>query len=297
MTWKRSILLVAAIEAMVLLVLFVVFSNMKIPLEVRTVDSVRALFPPGQTQAYHSGEWRGYRFPHRFRFLHRQDAPDVNLQNMIIRTVASPALMEPLSLGSEGYYVLRRQAKGYVLFAVFRTNGLVYWLDMVSSSTLDHSRTAFHRCLLSLEIDDLVIDRDALEGQLSEYAGKISPLVIQSATQLLGFFVVLFLAIVAFTYWLISLSGACPRGKMETSTLCTPRVTVTRRGFGSNTSACCLCLEGDQIIAYRFRRPFLTIRLSESRDDLFLENDRIRYKNYTFIMEDDDFHRWHSMVG
>lgn len=297
MTWKRVLYLVLAIEASVVLVLFIVFSRMAVPLETRTFDSVRSLFPSGQTQIYRSGEWEGYRFPHRFRFLHRHDAPDVNLQRMIGRTVASPALLESFSLGSEGYYVLRRQAKGYVLFAVFRANGLIYWLDMVSSSTLDHARTAFHRCLLSLEIDDLTIDRAAVERQLEEFSGRISFLVIQSTAQLLGFFVALFVAIYGFTYWLMSLSGACPKRKGEFTILCTPRVTVTRRGLGSNTTACCLCLEGDRIVAYRFRKPFLIILLSESRDELFLENHRIRFKNFSFIMEDSDFRQWHSMVG
>jgi len=296
MSWKQILLIILTIDLLVLGVLGYVFSGMDIDSEPGEFAGISSVWPVGLREDVSGGGWVGERFAGRFRLLHRSDGTDVDLSKMITNGIPKPWLQRRISLGTEGWHLIRKRPKGYILYAVFRTGETVYWCDFVSNSTLDHGKRFFNKFLINLRISGIGVN-DRLPGELAEIDRTIPVWFIQSTVQLLGFMAVIFLFSFLVMYLVMHLSGACPREVQGKTLLCSPQVTVKISKMGTNTSPCCLCLEGGKIVAYRFRKPFLTISLKEEKTALVFENNCIIYQNYTFRLPPDLFQQWRMMIG
>jgi hypothetical protein len=167
-----------------------------------------------------------------------------------------------------------------------------YWADMRSRDSLHFSRQAFERFILNLEIEGEKT-APAVAGQIAAWHEKISPFILQTPGQLLGFMAAIFTLVLAFMTALFRFSGSCPRGPNRDGEACTPGATLAVREYGRRqVTACCLCREGEFLVIYRFRRPYLRIDIKGERQEIVWEKRSFRYKNIQVTLDDDDFQNW-----
>lgn len=287
-----------AIQLVVLAGLYVLFTTMGVKTEIRTLAGIRSRFSAGTAEPLDLKGWKGFRLPGQFRAFWK-DFPDPagNFRELDEKSLRNAHRKRPLSLFDEGVYAVWRRHKGYTLTCMFRSANRIYWLDMVSTSTLDHARRAFDDCILNLSIGG----RAAAPGVREELAAvsrSVSIWVIQSidefALMLGGFFVFIGGGI----FMIMRLAGSMPRGKNPDVDFCSPQATLAERRIGRRRNMpCCLCLEGEELVAYRFRRPVLRIPLGKGKGDLRLENKSLRYDRYRIFLSEDDLQRWRVRLG
>lgn len=296
MTWRKILLLVLGIQVLVLAALAFFFSTQDVALEEREFLGLRSLFPAGPSRPLDLGEWTGFALPFHFRVLRSPCGEDIDLKALLGKSFTRPYLIEPVSIGERGLYGLRRQGKGYVAAAVFKQGDSVFWLDVRSiHSSLDQGRRAFHASLLNLKVQGRP-PAPTLAKELRRIEDRTSPLFMQSVRQLLIFIAIIFVAVWAIMGFVMRLSGA-PPASASTAALCTPYQTMVRRKAGRNSSPCCLCLENGQIVAYRFRRETARIDLKQARGALRLENRRLTFGPYLFVLDAEASERWRVYVG
>lgn len=303
MTWRRVLILVFLVMLASLLPLYFVVLHQDIPGQSREVFGVRSLFPSGPSAfvADARNGWQGLAFSGRFRFFRRSSAnAAADLLALKRENFSAAPILSDLDLFDGGFLALRRANKGYRLFCVFHEGGASYWADMHSASSFDFSLRAFERFILNLEVDGRKAS-PAVAGQVAALRRRISPLTVQTPAQFFVLMAGIFALTLLIVYLVFRLSGAPPRRTaapaMETGggdgDLCTPYATLRVGGFARRkTTACCLCLEGDALVIYRFRRPFMKIDLRRERQDLEWEKTAFRYKNIRVIMSYADFEKW-----
>ena len=287
-----------AIQLVVLAGLYALFTTMGVKTEPRTLSGISSRFPAGTAEPLDLKGWKGFRLPGGFRAFWK-DFPDPtsSFRELDEKSLRNAHRKRPLSLFDEGVYAVWRRHKGYTLTCMFRSAGRIYWLDMVSTSTLDHSRRAFDDCILNLRIDGKAAAPGVRE-ELSAVSRSVSIWVIQSRD---GFILLLggfFVLIVGGMLMVMRLAGSIPRGKNPDVDFCSPQATLVERRIGRRRSMpCCLCLEGEELVAYRFRRPCLRIPLGKEKGDLRLEKKSLRYDRYQIILSEDDLQRWRVRLG
>ncbi len=299
MTWKGSLKLVIVLQLLVLLGLYVFFSSvfLQVKCEPRTFGDVSSLFPSGPADPLVLNGWKGFRLPYRFRIFCK-DFPDPveGFRELVQKSLKNPYLQKPLSLFDEGLYVIWRQPKGYNLTCLFRRAGRIYWLDMASSSTLDYCQRAFDTSILNLQVRQEAVSAKVKE-ELSAISRSISPWVIQRPEWFIMMLAGLFVLIWCVIYLVMRLAGACPRDKSPDLDFCTPQATLIERGLGRRTTPCCLCLEGEELVVYRFRRPYLRIPFVREKENLRLEKKAIHYQKYQILLGEEDLQRWRVRLG
>jgi len=280
--------------------MFFVFSRQELPGRRLELLGVRSLFPAGEPVPVAGAEngWQGYAFPGRFRFLRRSSADAATDHLALARKHAAGAWRRAdLHLYAGGLLTLRRANKGYRVLCLFHRQGVNYWADLASASSLDFGLRAVERFLLNLEIGGEK-PAPALAGQLAALRGGIPFLAMQTLPQMMGLMAVLFLLVAGITYLANRFGGSCPRRLRAAAgsgglDACTPHATLRSGGFGRRKiSACCLCLEGDWLVIYRFRRPVMRIDLRSERDEIAWEKTAFRYKNIRVLLRYEDFERW-----
>lgn len=306
MTWRRVLVLVFAVMLASLLPLYFFVARQVIPGASIEVLGARSLFPAGAHAPVSDARngWQGFAFSGGLRFFQRPAADAAaDLRALKRENFAAAPLLADLDLFAGGFIALRRANKGYRLFCVFHEGGTTYWADMRSSSSLDFALRAFERFIVNLEIGGRKA-APGVSGQLAALRRRIPWLTMQTPAQ---FFILMggvFALTLLIVYFVFRLSGAPPRrpgpeaapameddgGRQE---WCTPYATLRIGGFGRRkTSACCLCLEGDTLVVYRFRRPFMKIDLRGERQELEWERSGFRYKSIRVIMDYGDFEKW-----
>lgn len=303
MTWRRVLVLVFVVMLASLLPVYLFVARQEIPGASIEVLGARSVFPAGGHAPVSDARngWQGFAFAGGLRFFQRPTADAAaDLRALKRENFAAAPLLADLDLFAGGFFALRRANKGYRLFCVFHEGGTAYWADMRSSSSLDFALRAFERFIVNLEIGGRRAG-PRVAGQLAALRRGIPWLTVQTPIQFFALMGGIFALTLLIVYFVFRLSGAPPRragtpgaesagGPPE---WCTPWATLRSGGFGRRkTSACCLCLEGDALVIYRFRRPLLKIDLRQERQELEWEKSGFRYKNFRVIMNYADFERW-----
>jgi hypothetical protein len=258
---------------------------------------VRSIFPRGNFIKIldPKNNWQGYGFAEKFRFFSRstKDSRE-DFQKLVMENFSRSPLKQDLVLFDGGIYVLQKAGKGYRLFCLFFKGSTNYWADMLSRDSLHFSRLAFERFILNLDIDG-ARPSPAVAVQIRSLQKKISPLFMQTPAQLLGMMAMIF-ALVMFIAVAVNLfSGSRPRRLDFFPEMCTAGVTLIVREFGRRRlNACCLCREGESLVIYRFRRPFLKIDIRNERQNIVWEKNSLNYKKIRVILAEDDFQNWRS---
>ena len=298
MTWQRSLKLTLVIEMLVLAGLYALFTTMEVKTEFRTLDGIYSRFPVGAARPLDLKEWKGFGLSPRFRMLWK-DFPDPagSFRELEEKSLTNHLRKSPLSLFDGGVYVIWRRPKGYTLTCVFRNAGRIYWIDMVSTSTLDHSRRAFDDCIPNLRIGGKTAS-PAVRKELDAISRSVSIWFIQSRNRFILMLGGFFLLMGSGMFMLMRFAGSLPRGKNPDVDFCSPQATlVERRMSRRRNSPCCLCLEGEELVVYRFRRPTLRIPLTKGTNGLRLEKKSLRYDRYRIILEEEDLLRWRTRLG
>ncbi len=299
MTWRKMTALMTALMLLGLGAMFFVFSRQELPGQRRELLGVRSVFPAGEPAPVAGAEngWQGYAFAGRFRFFRRFSADAAADHLELARKHAAGAWQRAdLDLYAGGLLALRRANKGYRVLCLFHRQGVNYWAELASSSSLDFGLQTVERFVLNLEIGGEKA-APALAGQLAALRGGIPPLAMQTLPQMMGLMAALFLLVAGITYLANRFGGSCPRRLRslsgEGAAECTPYATLRVGGFGRRQiSACCLCLEGDWLVIYRFRRPYMKIDLRSERGEIAWEKSAFRYKKIRVILRYEDFERW-----
>ena len=297
MTWKKSLWLTFFIMLCVMLIVNFIISRQSIQGKAKKIMGVNSIFPTGNCSRISDAKnnWQGYSFARNLRFFSRSaQQARVDFQKLVRENFKHYYLKKDLALFEGGIYVLQKAGKGYRLFCLFYKDSTNYWADMVSRDSLHFNRLAFERFILNLEIDG---DRTSpiVAEQLNVLQKNISPFFMQTPVQLLGM-IALICALALFISVAVNIfSGSCPRKQDMVTAACTPGATLLVKGFGRRRIiACCLCREGDFLVIYRFRRPFLRIDIHKERQDIFWEKNSMLYKNNRVILTEDDFQNWRS---
>jgi hypothetical protein len=284
MTWKKMLLLMGFIMLAVLLAAFVIFSRQRIAGSERTVMGVRSVFPAGASAPVRDAEngWRGFGFARGLRFFSRPAARGrEDFRELVRNNFSSLPLSVELSLFDGGVYALQKKGKGYRLFCVFYRGGTSYWADMASADSLNSSCLAFERFILHLEI--------AGERPAAAIAGQIASLHQRVPV---FFMLVLLVSTVVNLY-----SGSCPQRRDWAVETCSPGATlIVRRMGGRKITACCLCREGEFMVVYRYRRPFMKVDIARERQKIIWETSSFRYENIRLILKYEDFQRWRAIL-
>jgi hypothetical protein len=297
MTWKKSMWLTFFVMLSVMLIVNFIFSRQSIQGNTMKIMGVSSIFPAGNYSRIPDAKngWQGFGFAMNFRFFFRSSPQArLDLRKLVKDNFSRSPLKQDLALFDGGAYILQKAGKGYRMFCLFSRGDTNYWADMFSPSSLHFSRQAFEQFILNLEIDGQKTSA-VVAGQIDSLHNKISPFFMQTPAQLLGMMAIIcalamFIAVAANIF-----SGSCPLRLDLTPEACTPGATLLVRGFGRRrVGACCLCREGDFLVIYRFRRPFLKIDMSTERQNVLWEKNSLRYKNYRVILDEDDFQNWRS---
>jgi hypothetical protein len=260
---------------------------------------VSSIFPAGGYSRVVDAKnhWQGFAFARNFRFFSRP-APQAGMdfQKLVKNNFSRSPLKQDLDLFDGGVYVLQRAGKGYRMFCIFCRGGVNYWADMRSRDSLHFSRQAFERFLLNLEIAGEK-PAAAVAGQIAALHRRISPLVVQSPGVLLGMMAGIFALVMMVMTAVMRFSGSCPRRAGLAEGACTPFATLRIGGFARRKiTACCLCREGEFLVIYRFRRPYLKIDLRNGRQEITWEKCSFRYRNIRVILNYEDFQHWRTQL-
>jgi hypothetical protein len=296
-TWKKSLWLAFFTMLSIMLIVHFVVSRQRIQLEARKVMGVNSLFPAGNCSKVPDVKngWQGYGFSGNFRFFFRS-SPQAreDFLKLIKDNFSRERLKQDLALFDGGAYILQKAGKGYRMFCLFFHNNTNYWADMFSPSSLHFSRQAFEHFILNLKIDGQKTS-PAVAEQIGRLHEKISPFFMQTPAQLLGLMAVIFILALAGSVAANMYSSSCPRQHDLDTEACTAGATLHVRGFGwRRITACCLCREGESLVIYRFRRPFLKIDIRNERQNIVWEKNSLRYKNIRVVLAEDDFQNWRS---
>jgi hypothetical protein len=295
MTWKRMLGVTAFALVAVWLAAFFILSRQDIPDGDKTVMGVRSLFPAGDVAPVRDAKngWRGFDFGGRFRFFSRpsRDAR-TDFRELVRSNFERLPLRTGLSLFAGGLCALERAGKGYRLFCIFFKEDTVYWADMLSRDSLDFCLRAFERFMLNLEIGGEKAS-PLVAGQLAALRARISPFVIQSPAMVLTMMAGIFLLSLLLPLAVNSYGGSRPRRFDWPVEMCAPGATLTARRFGRRRlMACCLCLEGDFLVVYRFRRPYVKIDLPGEKQDIVWDKKGFRHKNIRVILKEEESREW-----
>ena len=295
MTWKRMMIVMGGIMLLALAVMFYFLSRLDVGGDPREIMGVRSVFPAGEYAPVAGAEngWQGYAFAGRFRFFRRSSADAAADHLELARKNAAAAWRQAdLDLFAGGLLALSRANKGYRVLCVFHHDGVNYWADLVSQSSLDFGLQIVERFLLNLEIGGEKAP-PALAGQLAALRARISPLSMQTLPQMMVLMAAIFLLVMGITWTVNRFSGSCPRRADPSADECTPYATLRISGFARRQlNACCLCREGDFLVIYRFRRPYMKIDLRSEKQEIAWERTSFRYKNIRVIMDYEDFAKW-----
>ena len=299
MTWKSTMVLIFAIMLAVLLVFAYFISRLNFPGQAMEVMGVRSVFPAGAHAPVPDAKngWQGYGFTGRFRFFSRPASQArEDFRKLAESNFSRLALKRKLDLFGGGLYAMHKVRKGYRMYCLFFRGDVVYWADMRSANSLYFSRRVFERFMLNLEIEGEKASL-AVAGQIRLLHGKISPFFMQSPGQLLGMIAVMFALAMLIIFAVNMISGSCPRRTDWPVTACTPRATLIVKGFARRqVMACCLSLEGESLVIYRFRRPYLRIDLRSERQHIVWGKNSLAYKNARVILPEEDFQNWRSRL-
>ena len=299
MTWRRMIAVMAALMLLPLLAAFFFISRLEIPGREMEVMGVRSIFPAGRPApvADAKNKWQGFAFAGNFRFFRRpsENARDDH-QTLKRENFSATPLQTELDLFAGGIYAMQKAGKGYRLACIFYREGMNYWADMASANSLDFSHRVFERFILNLRIGGDRVS-PAVAGQLAALRGRVSPWLLQTPGQLAFMIGVFFILALAVTFLVNRFSGSCPRLNGQEGGTCTPYATLRVSGFGRRQlTACCLRHEGDQLVIYRFRRPFKKIAIAAARHEIIWETSSFRYQNLRLILPYNDFQRWRALL-
>jgi hypothetical protein len=295
MTWKRTLWVMLFVMLAVWISVYFILSRQEIPGNELSVLGVRSVFPAGNYAAVPDAKngWQGFGFSGNFRFFSRPSArAGEDFKELIKKNFSHLSLKTELSLFEGGFYALQKSGKGYRLFCLFFKGPMNYWADMHSADSLHFSRQAFERFMLNLEIDGEKVS-PAVTGQMAALRRRISPFFMQTPGLVLGFMA----GICLFTLWMTaminSFAGSSPRRFDMPVEALTPGATLSvRRAGRRRVTACCLCLQGESLVIYRFRRPYLTIDIRRERQDIIWGKKSFRYKNIRVILDNDSFQNW-----
>ncbi|MCX6558365.1 MAG: hypothetical protein NTW95_13200 [Candidatus Aminicenantes bacterium] len=295
MTWKKTLWLAFFILLGTLLVVHFIVFRQRIRMQAVEIMGVRSVFPAGDFSAIRDAKngWQGYGFVRHFRLFYRTSAKaGDDFRELVRDNFGRSPLKQDLDLFGGGTYVLQKAGKGYRMFCLFFRNGATYWADMVSPDSLHFACQAFERFILGLEIDGEKTS-PAVAGQIFFLHERISPFFMQTPGQLLAMMGVIFALVMLIVVAFNRFSGSCPRRHDMAATLCTPWATLVSKGFGRRqVTACCLCLEGESLVIYRFRRLFLEIDLRSERQHIDWKKNSLYYKNFRVILSEDEFQNW-----
>jgi len=299
MTWKKTLLLIFFIMLAVLLAANFIMGTLRIPGRSQEVLGVRSIFPAGNYSPIPDAKngWQGYGFAGNFRFFRRPalQARD-DFQKLLKDNFSRLPLRQDLALFEGGAYFLQKARKGYRMFCLFFNGRTVYWADMLSAHSLHFSRQAFEEFILNLEIDGQAVS-PAVPAQVRSLHARISPFIIQTPFQLLAMIAGAFLLALLIVAAVNIFSGSCPRRHDMPAEMCTPRATLVVKGFARRqVTACCLCLEGESLVVYRFRRPFFKIDMPSERQHIVWKKKSLYYKNYRVILSEEEFQHWRSRL-
>ena len=295
MTWKKSLWLASSIMLVVLLIVYYFISRQRVPGRDMRIMGVSSIFPAGGYSRVTDAKnnWQGFAFAGKFRLFFR---PSPRAREDFVRLAkenfSRAHWQQDLALFGGGVYVLQRARKGYRMFCLFYRDGVNYWADMLSGNSLDFSRQAFERFMLNLEIGG---EKTAavVAGQIAALHGKISPFFMQTPAQLLGMMAAIFTLVMMLIFALMRFSGSCPRRAGLAEGACTPFATLRIGGFARRKiTACCLCREGEFLVIYRFRRPYLRIDIRRERQKIIWGKNSFRYKNIRITLDDEAFQEW-----
>jgi hypothetical protein len=297
MTWKKSLWLTFFVLLSVLLIVNFIISRQSIQGSAGKIMGVSSIFPAGDYSRIHDAKngWQGYGFAGNFRFFSRS-SPQAreDFQKLVKDNFSRSPLKQDLALFDGGVYILQKAGKGYRMFCLFFHGDTNYWADMFSPDSLHFRRQAFENFILNLEIDGERTS-PAVAGQINSLHKKISPFFMQTPAQLLAMMAVIFTMVLLITVAVNLFSGSCPRHQDLLPEACTPGATLIVKGFGRRrVSACCLCREGESLVIYRFRRPFLKIDMRSERQNIVWEKNSLGYKNIRVLLAEDDFQNWRS---
>ncbi|HSQ34517.1 MAG TPA: hypothetical protein VLQ89_00860 [Candidatus Binatia bacterium] len=299
MTWKRTIWLIFMIMLSVLLIIHFVLARQNIRGRAMTVMGLSSVFPTGEHAPIRDAQnsWQGYGFAGNFRIFYRPSphAGD-DFRKLAADHFSRAPLRQELSLFDGGLYALYKARKGYRMVCLFFRGNMNYWADMVSANSLHFSRRVFENFILNLEIEGEKAS-PAVAQQLGSLQRRISPFFMQTPGQLLamigGIFTLVLLVVVVVNLF----SGSCPRRHDMPAEMCTPGATIVVRGFGRRQAmACCLCLQGESLVVYRFRRPFIKIDMPSERQHMVWKKKSLYYKNYRVILSEEGFQHWRSRL-
>jgi hypothetical protein len=299
MTWKKMLLLMGFIMLAVMLAVFVIISRQRVAGSERTVMGVRSIFPAGGSVPVRDAEngWLGIGFARGFRFFSRPTPRGrEDFRELVRKNFSCLPLRAELSLFEGGVYALQKGGKGYRLFCVFYRGGTSYWADMVSADSLNSSCLAFERFILHLEIAG---ERPAaaVAGQIASLHKKVPLFFMQTPGQLLGMMTVFFILVLLVSSAANLYSGSCPQRRDWAAETCSPGATLfVRRMGGRKITACCLCREGEFMVVYRYRRPFMKIDIARERQKIIWGKSSFRYENIRIILKYEDFQRWREIL-
>lgn len=297
MAWKKVLRLVFFIMLGVWLTVAFVISRQRVQGQTREIMGVRSLFPAGAYSPVRDAKngWQGYGFARNFRFFTRASSrPRDDFEKLVQENFSRSPLKQDLALFDGGAYFLQKAGKGYRLFCLFFYGGTNYWADMASPDSLHFSCAAFESFILSLEIGGARTS-PAVAGQIRGLHEKISPFFMQTPAQVLGLMAAVFALVMLIAVVVNVFSGSCPRRQDAAPGACVAGATLVVRGFGRRrVSACCLCREGDSLVIYLFRRPFLKIDARSERQNIVWEKNSLCYKHVRVLLTEDDFQNWRS---
>ena len=297
MTWQKTLWLTLFIMVAVMLLVNFIISRQGIPGSAMKIMGVSSIFPAGNCARIHDPKngWQGYGFSGNFRFFSRSAQQAwKDFQELLEDNFSRSPLKQDLALFDGGAYILQRERKGYRMFCLFSRKGTNYWADMFSPNSLHFGRQAFERFILNLEIDGQKPSLFVAKQILSLHK-RISPFFMQTPAQLLGMMAIICALVMCIVTAANIFSGSCPRRLAMGAEACTSGATLLIRGFGRRrVSACCLCREGDLLVVYRFRRPFLKIDIRNERQNIIWKKKSLCYKNYRVLLNEDDFQNWRS---
>jgi len=254
---------------------------------------IRSLFPSDDYRSYTSQGWEGFQFRGDLRVLARHyPDPHAHLDPLLENAYDRYQLKKDIPLFDRGVYVLRKKSKGYILAAIFIHKERIYWLDMVSNSTLDFKLHLFHQLLTHLEIDGETVS-SSLEAALPVPGAEISFFTIQPSVIFLLMFTLILFVSLGLVYLIFHLATRPPPPQTDgILRLCTRDVMVTyRKGWQRSNSPACLCREGDRLVIYRFRKPIQTIDLSREGHLLKRRKKTLTYGNFSVRVSDADLRR------
>jgi len=291
MSWKKSLIVIIVFQLLAALLIYSIIEKVsRIGYSEKNVFEFSGFFPDGDYQTIKNNNWEGLSFRGGLRLFWQESSDPLSLLEKVREKnlLRGYEYLLSLPLGRKGLVAFGKRHKGYYLVVLAAIEDRLFWIDLLSSGSIDIGFNYLGKFLNSLHYRGKALRLKDLAEDWKKFRQQIPFSSMQSVSTFFLFIFSIFGVVLVIIYVIFSLSGSKPAEVDPLWELITPQVTVKQRKMiGYRSFPACLAKRGDELLLFRFKKLYQTIKISEQREKLRFVRRILELKDFQIVFPDE----------